>query len=161
MEKTYKPNIGWLFWAHLILILVVLVPIMMVLTFVGVSPVAVLPVVVVLLLIVLISLFVIARTMYIMDDEKLVVHGAFKKYDIPYGSVKKIVDTNKFLVSEGMLVLSQDRIGIFFGDDGKVSLSPRDKQDAIGTLRSYCPEAEFGEDFKVKNTVSGTAEVKH
>ncbi|MDR0508874.1 MAG: PH domain-containing protein [Candidatus Methanoplasma sp.] len=150
MEKVYKPNIGQLFWVHIILVLV-LAPILAILTFLGLSPAGVLiPIILILLLMVLVSLLVVAKTMYTMDDEKITVQGAFKKHEILYGSITKIVNTDKGAAGEGMLVLSADRIGIFFGEDGKVSISPRDKLDALSVLTSKCPDAEYEVDFKAK-----------
>ena len=159
MEKTYKPNVGPLFWVHLILILVIIIPILIVLVILKKSPALVsIPILLILLVIVLISLLVVAKTKYAMDDEKISIQTAFKKFDIPYGEVKTVVDTNKWQAGEGMLVLSTDRIGIFFGEEGKASISPRDKPDAMSTLRSCCPEAEFTEDIKVRNTSAGKTE---
>ena len=152
MEKIYKPNIGQLFWVHLILILVVIIPILLILTLLDVSPAGVLiPILLILLLLVILALLVVARTVYAIGEENIVIQGAFKKYEISCGSVTKIVNTNKSQFGEAMLVLSPDRIGIFFGEDSKVSISPRDKPDALGTLRSYCPNAEYEEDFKIVN----------
>ena len=159
MEKYYKPNIGLLFWVHLILILAVLIPILIILKFLGIATaILLIPTLLILLLIVVVSLLVVARTMYTMDDEKITIMGAFKKFDIPYETVTKIVDTNKGLVGEGMFVLSADRLVIFFGEGGKASISPRDKPDALSVLKSYCPEAEFEEDLKVKKATEETAE---
>ena len=148
MEKIYKPNVGWLFWAHLMLIFVILA-ILAILTFMGKSPSGVLiPILLILLIVVMVTLLVVARTMYTLDDEKVLVQGAFKKREIPYETVTKIVNTNKGLVGEGMFVLSADRIAIFFGEEGKTSISPREKEDALETLRACCPNAEYQEDFK-------------
>ncbi|MCL2147945.1 MAG: PH domain-containing protein [Methanomassiliicoccaceae archaeon] len=151
MEKIYKPNIGWVFWAHLVLILVVIIPILTIWMIIGSTGGMLIPILLVLLVMVLLSLLVVAKTLYTLDDERILVQGAFKRYEVPYGSVTKIIDTDKGLISESMLVLSTDRIGILYGDDGKVSISPRDKQDALETLRSKCPGAEFEEDLKVKD----------
>jgi len=157
--EIYKPNIGWLFWAHLILILVVIIPILTILTFLGISPAgALIPILLVLLLIVIISLLVVAKTTYTLDDESMTIQGAFKKRDISYGSVMKIIDTNKGAVGEGMFVLSSDRIGIFFGENEKVSISPRNKPDVLSALRAYCPGAEYEEDIKVKSAKADAAE---
>ena len=159
MEKSYKPNVGPLFWVHIILILVIIIPILIVLVILKKSPALVsIPILVIVLLIVLISLLVLARTKYDLDDENIKIQTAFKKLDIPYGSVTSVVDTNKWQAGEGMLVLSSDRIGILFGEGGKASISPRDKPDALETLRSCCPEAVFTEDLKVKNTSVGKTE---
>ncbi|MCL2295835.1 MAG: PH domain-containing protein [Methanomassiliicoccaceae archaeon] len=158
MERIYKPNIGPLFWVHLLLILVV-APILAVLTFMDITPAGLLiPIVLILLLLVVIALLVVARTMYTMDDEKITIQGAFKKREIPYESVTKIVNTDKGIAGEGMLVLSADRIGIFFGEDGKATMSPRDKSEALDALRSYCPDAEYEEIFKPKKAEEGTTE---
>ena len=149
MEKIYKPNVGWVFWAHLILILIVIVPLLAVLMIVSSTKGLMIPVLLVLLAVVLLSMLVLYRTKYTMDYEKITVGGVFKKLEIPYRSVTRIVSTDKGLAGgAGMLVLSPDRIIIFFGENAKASISPRDKPDALSTLRSYCPNAEYAEDMK-------------
>ena len=151
MEKYYKPNIGPLFWAHLILILAVLMPVLIILKILGIATATLLiPVLLILLLVVIISLLVVAKTSYVVDDEKITIASAFKKIEIPCDTVTKIVDTNKGFAGEGALVLSSDRIVIFFGENSKASMSPMEKPDALSTLRACCPEAEFEEDLKVK-----------
>ncbi|MCL2031925.1 MAG: PH domain-containing protein [Methanomassiliicoccaceae archaeon] len=150
MEKIYKPNIGWIFWAHLILIILIVAIFAIWTLVVGSTGGLLIPILAVFLLIVLVSLLVVAKTVYTLDDERILIRGALKTYDIPYGSVKKIISTNKGLISEGMFVLSTDRICIFYGEEGKVSISPIDKPDALSVLRSNCPGAEYEEDLKVK-----------
>jgi hypothetical protein len=144
MEKIYKPEIGWVFWAHLILILLVITPLLTVWALMRNTGGIPIPIIVVLLIVVMISLLVVARTLYTMGIEKLTVSGAFKKREILYKEVTKIVSTNKGLeFGEGMLVLSPDRILIFCGEKSKTSISPKDKPDALKCLRSKCPNAVF------------------
>ncbi|MDR2698780.1 MAG: PH domain-containing protein [Candidatus Methanoplasma sp.] len=148
---------GWVFWAHLILILVVILPLMAVLMILGSPGGLLIPILLILLVVVIVSMLVVYKTMYIMDDEKITVQGVFKKREIPYGTVTKIINTDKGLPSgEGILVLSPDRIVILYGENVKVSLSPLDKPDALGALRSYCPNAEYEEDLKAEKASAET-----
>ncbi|MCL1811341.1 MAG: PH domain-containing protein [Methanomassiliicoccaceae archaeon] len=149
MEKIYKPEIGWVFWAHLILILLVISPLLMIWTLMKTTGGIPIPILIILILVVVMSLLVVAKTLYTMDDEKLTVKGVFKTREIPYETVTKIISTNKGLeLGEGLLVLSPDRIRILFGEEGKAAMSPREKPDALSTLRSKCPNAEYEEDLK-------------
>jgi hypothetical protein len=152
---TYKPNIGWIFWVYLILVLAVVVALAlsMVITW-NMMPIKfmreVIAVVLIIVLIpLIISLLVLTMTMYTLADNEIQVGGAFGKRNIQYATVKKVIDTNKFVINEGMFVLSTDRIVIVYDTDKKVSISPRNKQDVLNILRTKCRSAESAEDLKL------------
>jgi len=144
---TYKPNIGWIFWAQMILVLTV-VMILIACIIIWFTHGILIPVLLILLVTVLLSLLVVALTSYTLDEDGMKIRTAFKKYDIQYATVTKVIDTDKGLVNESMLVLSNDRIAVFFGESGKVSISPRKKQEMLDALKAHCPNAVFEEDLK-------------
>jgi ABC-type transport system involved in Fe-S cluster assembly fused permease/ATPase subunit len=152
--EIYKPNIGWIFWAQMILVLAVIVPILIICVIVWFTHGILLPVLVPVLAIVILTLMVVALTSYTMDCNEMMIKGAFGKRSIQYSSVTKVVDTNKGMINESMFVLSSDRVIIFYDESKKVSISPRNKSDALNVLRSHCPNAAFEEDLKVKGEAS-------
>jgi hypothetical protein len=99
-------------------------------------------------------------TSYTLDDDELKASTALGKKNIPYSSVTKIVDTNKQLVSESMFVLSSERIVLFYGENKKLSISPRSKPEVLELLKSKCSNAAFEEDLKVDADGNRVAERK-
>ena len=144
--EIYKPNIGGLFWVEMALlfaaIIAIAVLVMMKLTQAGVF----IPVLLIILVLMLVSLLVLARTSYTIDDENIIIQGAFGKREKPLGSVTKIIDTNK----GGVSILSAEKIILLFGEEEKVSISPREKAAALEVLKECCPDAIFEEDRKEK-----------
>jgi uncharacterized membrane protein YdbT with pleckstrin-like domain len=135
-----------LFWFQLPLLIIIGILIILLKTsFVGIA------VLVVLLVIVTYSLLALMKTSYAMDDDMIAVQNVFKKIEIPYDTVKKITNTNRYFANLDVFVLSMDRIEIAFGEsDGKVSISPRGKEDILAALREKCPDAEYEEAVKAR-----------
>jgi hypothetical protein len=48
------------------------------------------------------------------------------------------------------LVLSSDRIELIHGESVKTSISPRDKQEVLSSLKAGCPDAEYEENINNK-----------
>jgi hypothetical protein len=148
MEMNYKPNVGWMFWFFPAVILMI-TPLMVAIAYANIlKAVVTIPIILVMLAVVLIALMVVARTNYSLDDEKITVNGAFKTVEIPYGNVTKIVNIDTNAAPKAEFMLSHDRIGIFYGENQSIAISPRKKADALSDLRSCCRYAAYGEDLK-------------
>jgi len=158
--EIYKPNIGWIFWAILILILAVVLPLIIIFRIVAMESLhmtldtyrmvtsILIVVAAILLVIMLLSMLALLRTMYTLDDHEMKLSGIFGQRNIQYSAVTKVIDSNKFVIDENMFVLSTERVVIVYGDK-KVSTAPRDKQDMLASLKTKCPNAGFEENLAV------------
>jgi len=168
--EIYKPNIGWIFWAILILVFVIVLVIvifrivamesvnMTLETYRAVTAMLVV-VAAILLVIMVLSMLALLRTMYTLDDNEMNLSGIFGQRNIQYSAVTKIIDSNKFVIDENMFVLSNERIVIVYGDK-KVSTAPRDKQDMLAFLKTKCPNAGFEENLAVDKSGNRVQERK-
>jgi len=140
MEKSYTSKIGSSFWLHLIVMIVISVPVIVLMRSV---PVAAIIVSTFLFIIVLYFILLAVRTRYTFDDDKLTIRNIIGKKEIPYETVRKIVGSSEDPFNYGIVVLSMDRIEIFYGKNGYTLISPKEKQEVLRLLRMNCYNADY------------------
>lgn len=143
--SAYKSKIGFSFWSHLLLVLVIITPVMIFTrSTIEVSVFASA------LLVLIVGYFALAAIMtkYTLESDRIVIRNAVSRYSIPYEKITKITDTDRNLLNYGIVVLSMDRIGINWGNRRHTLISPKNKEEVINSLRARCHNAEYAEDLK-------------
>jgi len=138
MNESYGSKIGFSFWSHLIVIVVISVPAII---FIRSVTIAAILISVLFSVIVLYFILLALRTRYTFDDEKLTIRNIIGKKEIPYRTVTKVVGSSKDPFNYGIVVLSMDRIEIFHGKSGHALISPQNKEEALSILRQKCCNA--------------------
>jgi len=139
MDVSYSSKLGWSFWSYIIIMLVILVPITIFIKPIGITIIFS----IILLVLTLYPVLLAIRTKYTFEDDKLVIRGIIRKKEILYDSVKRIVEDSKDPVNYGLIVLSMDRIGIYYGKNGYTLISPKEKKEAARILKSRCCDAKL------------------
>jgi len=138
MNRSYRSKIGFSFWSHLIMIIVIAVPIIILIRS---ATIAVILISALISAIILYFILLALRTRYIFDDEKLTIRNIIGKKEIPYRTVKKVIGSSKDPFNYGIVVLSMDRIEILHGKNGHTLISPDNKQEVLDILRQKCCNA--------------------
>jgi Protein of unknown function (DUF1200). len=94
------------------------------------------------ILLILIMILLWYRTRYTFESDRLIVRMPLqsKEPSVDYSSVKKIVIPGGWSVVQGC---SRNTIGIFYGKNNYVNISPVNRDEIIYMLRIRCPQARF------------------
>ena len=144
MPEVYRTSIGWPFWSHIAIILIIVIPVT-IFTWGTIGTFFIIPIAILIL-----AYFMLAavRTKYIFECDGLVIQNAISKKEIPYDSITKIVNTNRNPFNYSIIVMSMDRVELRYGRSGDELISPKDKEEFIRSIRSRSPHALYENDLK-------------
>ena len=133
MKIVYRSKIGWIFGLYVLLLLTMTVNTV----FMKTTELVIIFSTLILIFVLYFALLLI-RTKYIFEDDKLVIRGIVSRREIPYDTVKRIVEDSKDPINYRIVMLSMDRIGIYHGENGYTLISPKNKKEATRILKSRC-----------------------
>jgi len=135
MEVSFecRSECGDIFWVPLTVISVILLVLALFLSIIFM-------IIDILLILMMVSIWY--RTRYTFESDRLIVRMPLQSKEPPvhYSSVKKIVIPGGWGIVQGF---SRNTIGIFYGKNNFMNISPVNRDEIIDVLRIKCPQARF------------------